>query len=1154
MTLRRLRLSGFKSFVDPADLVIEAGLTGVVGPNGCGKSNLLEALRWTMGENSAKSLRGAGMDDVIFAGTETRPQRDFAEVAILAEDAAGDEVEIVRRIERGAGSAYRINGRDVRAKDVSLLFADAATGAHSPALVSQNRIGAVIAARPAERRAMLEEAAGIAGLHVRRRDAESKLRATEANLDRLGEMAQEQDARAATLRRQARVAARYRELTDAIRVAEARAIFARWRDAAAAGDRARAEAKAADAAVADHGAAQGAAIAEQAAATQALAAARAAAQDLRQRASDAGHARERLQAQAQAATRRLTDLTTQAARLAEDRAREATLAGDATSAIARLAGERRALAAALADAATRLPLLDTALAAVTGAAAQADAAHADALARQAAELAETRVATAARDAARSRLDRVQRDEARLLAEQAALPAIGPLTAERDAAAAKRGEALAAADAARSAIATADAAERAAQEARGRAQADRATAAAELAAIDAEIAALDRALRRTGRARIIDSVVVEPGFEAALAAALGDDLDAGTDPADDRYWDGAPATDDGPAVPIGVGRLSAQVAAPALARRLAQVLVVERDDGTPLAVGQRLVTLDGAMRRWDGLRSRAGSGAAAAERLARANRLRSLHQDRPTRLARRDAADAALAAADAAIGAARGALSAARRSLDQADATAREALRTEDRAAAAIERAQARADDVSARLTRTRSDRIEAEDEAERAEAAVACLPDRSATAGRVATLAADAATARATVADARAARTTLDTARARDRERDAAATAEIASWRTRAADADRRVGDIDARVATIAADRAALQDRPAQLAAELAQVDGALRALRQQVADATTAEQAADARLRTAERQASGLAETLATAREARAGAGARAEAQEQRRLEMGRLSGERFQCPPPLLPRIGFVGAEVGEAVAESAAFDRLLADRDRIGPVNLIAESDLAELEAAQGETAAERAELAEAVQRLRGSIGTLNREGRQRLLAAFAAVDAHFRRLFAALFEGGEARLELIDADDPLEAGLEILAQPPGKRLQSLTLLSGGEQALTAVGLIFALFLTNPAPICVLDEVDAPLDDANIDRFCDLLDRMAADTDTRYLIVTHNAATMSRMHRLFGVTMVERGVSRLVSVDLGGATTLLGADPAAPDRRGAGPLPLPATHSVS
>jgi chromosome segregation protein len=250
----------------------------------------------------------------------------------------------------------------------------------------------------------------------------------------------------------------------------------------------------------------------------------------------------------------------------------------------------------------------------------------------------------------------------------------------------------------------------------------------------------------------------------------------------------------------------------------------------------------------------------------------------------------------------------------------------------------------------------------------------------------------------------------------------------------------------------------------------------------------------------------------------------------MGRVAGERFECPAPVLPtRAGFDSASVTTPQAESAAHERLTFDRERIGPVNLLAERELAELEAAGNSTAAERDELGQAVHRLRGSIGTLNREGRQRLLAAFEAVDGHFRRLFTTLFDGGQAHLELVDSDDPLEAGLEIMAQPPGKRLQSLTLLSGGEQALTAVALIFGLFLTNPAPICVLDEVDAPLDDANIERFCDLLDRMTRETDTRYLIVTHNAVTMSRMHRLFGVTMIERGVSRLVSVDLQAAEAL-------------------------
>jgi chromosome segregation protein len=239
------------------------------------------------------------------------------------------------------------------------------------------------------------------------------------------------------------------------------------------------------------------------------------------------------------------------------------------------------------------------------------------------------------------------------------------------------------------------------------------------------------------------------------------------------------------------------------------------------------------------------------------------------------------------------------------------------------------------------------------------------------------------------------------------------------------------------------------------------------------------------------------------------------------------------LLPeRHAFTAAEVASSEQEAGTLDKLTADRERIGPVNLVAADELAEAEQQQGSSAAEQAELSEAVNRLRGSIGSLNREGRERLRAAFEAVDGHFRRLFTRLFEGGQAHLALVDSDDPLEAGLEIYAQPPGKRLQSLTLLSGGEQALTAVALIFALFLTNPAPICVLDEVDAPLDDANIDRFCDLLDAMVRETQTRYLIVTHNAVTMSRMHRLFGVTMVEKGISRLVSVDLGGAEELLAA----------------------
>ncbi|MDR6846889.1 MULTISPECIES: chromosome segregation SMC family protein [unclassified Sphingomonas] len=1133
MQIKRLRLSGFKSFVDAADLRIEPGLTGIVGPNGCGKSNLLEALRWTMGETSARSLRGAGMDDVIFAGTNTRPARDFAEVSMLIES-AGEESEVVRRIERGAGSAYRIDGRDVRAKDVALLFADSATGAHSPALVSQGRIGAIIAAKPAERRAMLEEAAGIAGLHVRRKDAEQKLRATEANLARLDELIADQDGRANALRRQARQAERYRALSEQIRVAEARMIFARWRDAQQAADAAKAEAATCEARVAEASEAQRAAAAYALAATEALADARAQAQALREAASEAGHKLGGLRGEQAAAVRRTQELAAARVRLAEDRAREGSLASDAAEAIARLAEESKALEARLAEATARIPELETRLSEAERAGRDAEVALAQALAAQATELADARVAEAALAAARVRAERSARDLTRVTAESAALGDAAPLIAERAAAAAARAQAVQHGEDARAALTRADAEERGAREQRDRAQAARATAHADLAALDSEATALTKATRREGRERLLDRLQPEAGYERALAAALGDDLEAGLDPAGERFWAGAEVAPGDPAAPEGTVPLGQHVLAPAaLARRLAQVFVAESDAGGPLAVGQRLVTLAGVLRRWDGYVAKSG-GAAAAERLERMNRLRAIEAARPAAVRAVEAADGELARIDAAIAEARAGAVAARRLLESAETRARDAARAEDRAAAAIERIEAQRADLAARRQRIVADHEEAEAEVARAGAVQAALPDGSATRERVRALSGEAEARRTAIATARADRAGLDRDVGSGRERLAGTTAEAKSWRARAGEAARRIAEMDKRDGDLAAEAQALVGRPEALAAEIVALEAAHTAARAEADAAATAERAAEAALRAAEAQASAAAETLAQAREARAGAAARAENQEARRVEMNRLSGERFQCPSVLLPeRVGFAGDTVRSPGEESATHEKLMVDRERIGPVNLVAESELAELEAASKGNAAEREELGLAVNRLRGSIGTLNREGRQRLMAAFEAVDGHFRRLFTTLFNGGQAHLELVDSDDPLEAGLEIMAQPPGKKLQSLTLLSGGEQALTAVALIFGLFLTNPAPICVLDEVDAPLDDANIERFCGLLDAMTRETQTRYLIVTHNAVTMSRMHRLFGVTMVEQGVSRLVSVDLGGAESLLAAE---------------------
>jgi chromosome segregation protein len=1139
MRIRKLRLSGFKSFVEPAELIIEPGLTGVVGPNGCGKSNLLEAIRWVMGESSPKSLRGGGMEDVIFAGTTTRAARDFAEVTLFTErpDAPPDqdrEIEVTRRIERGAGSAYRMNGRDVRAKDVGLMFADAATGAHSPALVSQGRIAAVIAAKPAERRQMLEEAAGIAGLHVRRKDAEQKLRATEANLGRLDDLLADMESRTASLRRQARAAERYRALSDQIRISEARLIFSRWREAAAAAAIAKKDAEAADAAVNVAAEAQRAAAAHQMQAAQSVADARAGAQLARDRASGLGHRLATLKAELEGACRRIAELGAQRDTLARDRAREDRLAVDAAAALAALTEEERELGRRIADAGVRQTAIDATVRQAETALREAELAVAKAQAAFAAEQADLRVAQANVSATRARAERARAETERVARELAGLGDDAPLQARRAAAIAAKVTAEKVIAEAQTEIARAEEMRSAAAIRREEAEAAGGTARAALATLESETASLEKALRRTTDAtRAIDHVRVDSGYEHALAAALGEDLDAAIGGSGPLRWSGAEALDD-PPLPPGLDRLADHVAGPPeLTRRLGQVAVVDRDDGVVLRVGQRIVTRDGQMRRWDGFVA-TNVGAAAAERLVRVNRLAELQALLPAARAALDTALRDLAAANAAVAQARAAVDAGRAVLGNTEPVLRGAMRDEDQAVVAIERLAAQREAYVEREARAAAEAREAGDGLSAAMAAMLALPDGEAARAEVERLRNVNEAARATLFEARGQAMAITQAASADAQRQQAARAEAKSWRARAGDAASRIAEMDQRHLAIESESARIVGLPDELAALIESVGGDAARADAQAAETRAAELAAENHQRTSDAALAQAGEKLAAAREHRAGAQARHENQELRRVEMGRISGERFECPAVLLPeRVGFAKEDVGEAGVESSRLERLNADRERLGPVNLVAESELQELEKTQLTSVAERDELQQAINRLRGSIGSLNREGRARLLTAFEAVDRHFRRLFMTLFAGGEAHLALIDSDDPLEAGLEIMAQPPGKKLGSLTLLSGGEQALTAVALIFGLFLTNPAPICVLDEVDAPLDDANIERFCDLLEVMTQETETRYLVVTHNAVTMSRMHRLFGVTMIERGVSRLVSVDLGGAERLLAAE---------------------
>ena len=1139
MRIRRLKLSGFKSFVEPAELRIEPGLTGVVGPNGCGKSNLLEAIRWAMGESSPKSLRGGGMDDVIFAGTATRPPRDFAEVSLLfervaVEDGAPNESEVTRRIERGAGSAYRIDGRDVRAKDVSLLFADAATGAHSPALVSQGKIGAVIAAKPVERRQLLEEAAGISGLHARRKDAEQKLRATEANLARLGEILGDQEQRAAQLRRQARAAERYRKLTGEIRAVEAKLLHARWVEAERLAEAATAEAKAA----ADEVGAIQAAISEaqtaQERANAALVERRKALETLREQGHELAHQLAAARARRDTVARRLGELDRLDASLAGDIAREEALQNDANRAIEQLERERTTIEQRLEDSESRSARIASELSSAETASREAEAALAEILARQAAMRAERRVAEAALEAARAQLARTTQERDKLAEQLRALgdgseQRLAQAEAENKAGAAT--EALAKAEAARveAEQGRADAAEQ-----RDAAESQLASARAGLSAAKSEHDALARALEQGGGSAIA-TLKAEPGYERALAAALGEDADAALGKGESpRRWQGSDALVSDPVLPAGLDCLANHVDAPAeLLRRLKQVAVAEEDTDVSLAVGQRLVTRGGRMRRWDGFVAEV-AGAAAAERLLRVNRLAALSSELP---GLQDAVEKATAARDGALAQmeqCRSSAEQARNAALVAERDARDAARAGDAAAAALERIEAQRAGLAQREADLAPVLEAARDAVGAAERSLAALPDPAALEHDVEAARGAAATAAGAVADKRAEAATKARETAADRERHSAASREQADWRKRQTDAEKRLAGAKERQAQQASERAGLEQEPAALDAQIADLERANSESQVKVGEAASAEREAEAAVVEAGAAISQANEKSADARERRATATARAEAQQARSAELAHACLEKFECVPQRLPeKLSFDPELVRDPEAESASLERLTLERERIGPVNLVAEQELAELDEARSKGAEEAEELTQAINRLRGSIGNLNREGRVRLLEAYEKVDAHFRRLFTTLFDGGQAHLQLVESDDPLEAGLEIMAQPPGKRLSTLTLLSGGEQALTAVALIFALFLTNPAPICVLDEVDAPLDDANVERFCELLQRMTQETDTRYLIVTHNAVTMSRMDRLYGVTMIEKGISRLVSVDLGGAETLLAAE---------------------
>ncbi len=1141
MRFSRLRLSGFKSFVDPTELHIEEGLTGVVGPNGCGKSNLLEAIRWVMGENRAKSLRGSGMDDVIFMGTDKRPARNFAEVTLVidnfdrsapADYNDQDMIEVTRRIERESGSAYRINGKDVRQKDVQLLFADAATGAHSPALVSQGRIGSLINAKPQDRRQILEEAAGISGLHTRRKEAESRLRSAESNLVRVQDVVQAMEGQISGLKRQARQAIRYRDVSGDIRQTEASLMYIKWKLAAEDVIALEQGLRVAEADAADVAKQVAAISTEQSITAALLPPLRQADSEMAAKLQRLAIERENLEAEGERRKQAALTLRSALEQISQDRERETEIRSDAQAALDRLNAEKSRLEAAQnAEKSAGIEAREV-LDSATKAASEAERQF-DQLSEQAAE-ARARRSSFESDklAVVRRMEQLASEKVRLKSEIVAITDEDDVIMALKAAQSQVEKAEKALEVAGSGMAAAEAATVAARAARNEADAVRSEIIGKAKTLDGEITSLQALLSApTGEeAPVADSLKAQVGYEIAVGAAFGDDIDAGQDVSASRYWQKLEGPND-ISWPKAVKPLSDFVSVPdVLKRRLYHTGLVENEAAgamaaQALAPGQLIVDMVGNFWRWDGFVKKSGAPSRAAIRLEQKNRLLGLEADLK---ALNEATVASEKAASTAF--------AAHEKAREAEQRARSLRQTAERDLAAHRRAHVMAEqEASKRASRvgmfTESlARIgaEAEETAARQteiENQIKALPELD-------TLDKDLTEMRSRVEGLR---NTLSTARAayENLRRDAQArtdrliaiATEAGAWSLRVSSAQKQLKSLDERETAAKQQLAAAEASPEDLERRKRALMDLLEEAEKDRAATSDKLVTAEATLKDKDQALKDIQSRLAEVRERQIRADATLENAVARRKDIAAQIAERFECAPTQI--LEKVELDTSDSLPEPAVLEvrleKLKRERDRMGAVNLRADEELTDISEQLDHLVKERADLENAIARLRHAIGNLNKEGRVRLLSAFEVVNKHFGELFTSLFGGGAAHLELTESDDPLEAGLEIFASPPGKRLQALSLLSGGEQALTALSLIFAVFITNPAPICVLDEVDAPLDDANVERFCNLLDNMTGRTRTRFLIVTHNAVSMARMSRLFGVTMAERGISTLVSVDL-------------------------------
>lgn len=1147
-----LRLNGFKSFADRTEIDIGKGLTGVVGPNGCGKSNLVEALRWVMGESSSRRMRGGGsMEDVIFSGTSTRSSRNFAEVSLVldnrgrtapAEFNNSDEIEVVRRIERDKGSLYKINGKTVRARDVQMLFADIVVGANSPALVSQGRVTQMIAAKPVDRRKVLEESAGIAGLYARRHEAELRLRSADTNLGRIEDVTGAQENQLVNLKRQARQATKYKVLSDDIRQVETLLACLELTTAQETYETGRRIAQETEGLVASRMLTVTQLTKTELTQSEGL-------PELREKTNKASAAwqvqnitLQRLEDEEEQLAQSIAVLKESIENLIHDQKHEKEVGVENKVLLERLTNEEKrhhenqgkyqetidSLFADRDGQAVKVQDLSIQYKTLLKTSAE-QSAQKDSLERTLLKHREQLTECNGRiDALKDALSAHETNDDKENLEEKYTSEIESIEFALESLDAKEKELRGHRDAVDST--------------RDELHVSQSNARQEITSLDAEIRILKSFLENFvdgDHAPVLESIKAGDGMELALSRALGDTLQASLDTSSLKSWkSGAVDLKSLPKLPPNVQSLAEIVDAPEeLTLALHMIGVAQTHEDAEIAyadlkVGQSIVTVNGEYLRWDGYRMKPEAKDPQSEFLQQKNMLEQLEGKLPKAQKMFDNVSSKIESIETDRVAYRQSLKdvhstrdEAHRNLKAQQRILREYVEECSKNKEAVLKTKESLGFSLSRREELQAELVVIEVEFNALEKAI--LEDNS-------------------ELDVEALKTNLDEEQeclndlkvryeqiqSENKRREIRlhaivderlnvnnklirATDQIAKFEAREKEAKQKLEDVKERPSDIIKEREIILNSISELQSRKEVFLEALNKAETDLRETTQALKEAEA--------------LLTSSKESRARAQATLEGAEQQVRSVKASIEDQFamsiedllHASKAMIMDVLDKGSTSLEQLRRKK--EALSLERERIGPVNLRADIEADEIEAGLTDLLKEKNELAQAIDELRSGIEKLNDEARERLAIAFERINAYFQSLFVNLFGGGMAYLKLVDSDDPLDAGLEIFAQPPGKSLQSLSLLSGGEQTLTSIALIFAMFLTNPSPICVLDEIDAPLDDANVDRVCDLVQDVARRGNTRFLMITHHRLTMARMDRLYGVTMAERGVSQLVSVDL-------------------------------